>query len=473
MKEMAEFGGQRTLVNEMTAQGNKVLNTLRLLSIGSGTGSRSGDLDVDDTHSLVSLVSMIAPSPDWFAGVHGLDLCNETKWIQSKTVDLFPYDAGTDSGLKFTSANSVTNPRESIYRLTGTNPNNSMSSFFGYSTVNRMATLGFVLKSLTTPTPKTVMSTDNGTVSNSVTTQPTKTATAKPTTETTAKLTTKPSAKTTTTATAKPITKPTIDSSSKLTAKATLEPTMGGCPGNVQYQVTFDAFWTSSSHPKDYPAGSAHWSGLVGGSHNSQYEMWRPGGLSTRGMEEMAEFGGQTTLLNEMSQQGNKVLDTLKLSGIGSGTGKRSGDLDVDGTHSLVSLVSMIAPSPDWFVGVHDLDLCDGTTWIKSVTRDLFPYDAGTDSGLKFRSANDNTNPKEKIHLLTGTVPNNSQSSFYDYSSVLRMATLTLTCDACEGPTTPTSPSQESATASHGSSWATAGVLTIIFMSVVLLFVNM
>jgi hypothetical protein len=433
MKEMAEFGGQRTLVNEMTAQGNKVLNTLRLLSIGSGTGSRSGDLDVDDTHSLVSLVSMIAPSPDWFAGVHGLDLCNETKWIQSKTVDLFPYDAGTDSGLKFTSANSVTNPRESIYRLTGTNPNNSMSSFFGYSTVNRMATLGFALSSLTTPTPKPVMSADNGTVSNNVTANPT----------------------------------------AKSTTKSTTKPTMSGCPGTVTYQVTFNTFWTSSSHPKDYPAGSAHWSGLVGGSHNSQYEMWRPGGLSTRGMEEMAEFGGQTTLLNEMSQQGNKVLDTLKLSGIGSGTGKRSGDLDVDGTHSLVSLVSMIAPSPDWFVGVHDLDLCDGTTWIKSVTRDLFPYDAGTDSGLKFRSANDNTNPKEKIHLLTGTVPNNSQSSFYDYSSVLRMATLTLTCDACEGPTTPTSPSQESATASHGSSWATAGVLTIIFMSVVLLFVNM
>jgi hypothetical protein len=66
-------------------------------------------------------------------------------------------------------------------------------------------------------------------------------------------------------------------------------------------------------------------------------------------MEEMAEFGGQTTLLNEMSQQGSKVLDTFKLSSIGSGTGSRSGDLDVDGTHSLVSLVSMIAPSPDWF----------------------------------------------------------------------------------------------------------------------------
>jgi hypothetical protein len=433
MEEMAEFGGQTTLLNEMSQQGSKVLDTFKLSSIGSGTGSRSGDLDVDGTHSLVSLVSMIAPSPDWFVGVHDLDLCNGTTWIKSVTRDLFPYDAGTDSGLKFRSANDNTNPKEKIHLLTGTVPNNSMSSFFGYSTVNRMATLGFALSSLTTPTPKPVMSADNGTVSNNVTANPT----------------------------------------AKSTTKSTTKPTMSGCPGTVTYQVTFNTFWTSSSHPKDYPAGSAHWSGLVGGSHNSQYEMWRPGGLSTRGMEEMAEFGGQTTLLNEMSQQGNKVLDTLKLSGIGSGTGKRSGDLDVDGTHSLVSLVSMIAPSPDWFVGVHDLDLCDGTTWIKSVTRDLFPYDAGTDSGLKFRSANDNTNPKEKIHLLTGTVPNNSQSSFYDYSSVLRMATLTLTCDACEGPTTPTSPSQESATASHGSSWATAGVLTIIFMSVVLLFVNM
>ena len=239
------------------------------------------------------------------------------------------------------------------------------------------------------------------------------------------------------------------------------------CTGKAAYRVTFTGLWTASSHPKDYPAGSAHWSGLVGGSHNSQYEMWTPGGLSTTGMKNMAETGGQQTLLNEMAAQGSKVLATLRLSGIGLGSGSRSGDLEVDSTHSLVSLVAMLAPSPDWFAGVHDLDLCNRSTWIKSVARDLFPYDAGTDSGLRFKSANADTSPREKIHLLTGTVPNNTESSFYGYT-VPRMATLTLTCEACEGPSQPQGGSTPTEPHS-GSKYVTAGIVTLTLMPVVLL----
>ncbi|XP_062515282.1 spondin-2-like [Corticium candelabrum] len=124
--------------------------------------------------------------------------------------------------------------------------------------------------------------------------------------------------------------------------------------------------------------------------------MWVAGGQSTPGMKSMAEFGGQSTLNNEMRAQRSNVLDTLSFTVIYAGTGTRKGSLDVDGSHSLVSLVSMVAPSPDWFVGVHDLDLCNGATWTQSMTVDLFPYDAGTDSGLKFASANSATNPRSR-----------------------------------------------------------------------------
>ena len=39
----------------------------------------------------------------------------------------------------------------------------------------------------------------------------------------------------------------------------------------------------------------------------------------------------------------------------------------------VVSFITMIAPSPDWFVGVHDLNLCNTTTgkWLDSRKRDL------------------------------------------------------------------------------------------------------
>ena len=55
-------------------------------------------------------------------------------------------------------------------------------------------------------------------------------------------------------------------------------------------------------------------------------------------------------------------------------------DIDVDSP--LVTHVSMIAPSPDWFVGVNSLSLLEGGSFMSSVVIQLFAYDAGTDSGV-------------------------------------------------------------------------------------------
>ena len=40
-------------------------------------------------------------------------------------------------------------------------------------------------------------------------------------------------------------------------------------------------------------------------------------------------------------------------------------------------MVTKILPSPDWFVGVDSLNLCDGDEWIKEVSIPAYPYDAG------------------------------------------------------------------------------------------------
>jgi hypothetical protein len=45
---------------------------------------------------------MVAPSPDWFAGINSLSLCRNGAWIDGETVELADvYDAGTDSGEAF------------------------------------------------------------------------------------------------------------------------------------------------------------------------------------------------------------------------------------------------------------------------------------------------------------------------------------------------------------------------------------
>ena len=56
-----------------------------------------------------------------------------------------------------------------------------------------------------------------------------------------------------------------------------------------------------------------------------------------------------------------------------------------------------IVPSPDWFVGVDSLDLCEGGQWKENVSLELFPYDAGTDSGFTFSSPNYETIPQDKV----------------------------------------------------------------------------
>lgn len=59
-------------------------------------------------------------------------------------------------------------------------------------------------------------------------------------------------------------------------------------------------------------------------------------------------------------------------------------------------MVKMI-PSPDWFVGIDSLNLCEGGQWKQEVTLDLHPYDAGTDSGFTFSSPNFPTSPQETV----------------------------------------------------------------------------
>lgn len=48
------------------------------------------------------ILFFLGPSPDWVVGVSGLDLClKDCSWVESKVIDLLPYDAGTDGGISY------------------------------------------------------------------------------------------------------------------------------------------------------------------------------------------------------------------------------------------------------------------------------------------------------------------------------------------------------------------------------------
>lgn len=169
---------------------------------------------------------------------------------------------------------------------------------------------------------------------------------------------------------------------------------MASCtPGDptADYVVTFDATWSMTTHPTDFPS-NPHFSGLIGTTHDDSYVMWEPGGISTPGMEEMAELGRKTPLDTEIAAAtGTDVF----LSGMGIGTSPDSVTLAFTanaGAH-YVSLVSMLAPSPDWFVGVHGLSLCENDAWASEVTATLYVYDSGTDDGTTYIAPNVETVP--------------------------------------------------------------------------------
>jgi hypothetical protein len=64
---------------------------------------------------------MVAPSPDWFIGINSLNLRNASDdgWKDSFTMDVFAYDAGTDSGTNYTSTDQITTPFQPISLISG------------------------------------------------------------------------------------------------------------------------------------------------------------------------------------------------------------------------------------------------------------------------------------------------------------------------------------------------------------------
>ena len=169
------------------------------------------------------------------------------------------------------------------------------------------------------------------------------------------------------------------------------------------YTVTFTGNWTPFNHPMDFPTGRDHFSSAVGMVHKAGAQIFETGNLASEGIEDMAENGVNGALASEVEDLINSGLALHYFSGggLGSGDAERSFDIEVRSDYPLVTVVSMIAPSPDWFVAVRDVVLYDNGEFVENLTLEANSYDAGTDSGLSFTSPNADTNPPEPINRIT------------------------------------------------------------------------
>ena len=158
-------------------------------------------------------------------------------------------------------------------------------------------------------------------------------------------------------------------------------------PATASYRVTFQATWAAATHPDDFPS-SAHFSPLVGGTHAAGVTFWREGAFATEGIKDMAERGLTSTLSAEIATAiaAGTAGQVVTGGNIGGSPGLATAEFEVSQSFPLVTLVSMIAPSPDWFVGVSSEPLYANNVWVEERRFELVPWDAGTDSGVTFMS---------------------------------------------------------------------------------------
>ena len=172
---------------------------------------------------------------------------------------------------------------------------------------------------------------------------------------------------------------------------------------SATYRVTFEGKFTASAlaNRVSVPSGE-HFTTLIGAVHNGSVTFWSSGGTASAGVEAVAELG--TTGTFESAINANINAATVFEQSIASGgTATATVDIVVTTDHPRVTLLSMVAPSPDWFVGVSGLSLLDAQAdWLPSRTVNLYPWDAGTEEGTEFSLSNPATSPQGTITSLRG-----------------------------------------------------------------------
>jgi hypothetical protein len=166
--------------------------------------------------------------------------------------------------------------------------------------------------------------------------------------------------------------------------------------GPAEYTVVVKSRWTKAEHPREYPA-TAHFSGVIGTNHTADYSIFKIGTPPTPGLEALSEMGKHTPLDNEIKAAiaAGKAGTLFETAALRNFKDSIVTSIKVDDAHPLISLVMMVAPSPDWFTGVRDVDLRENGAWAASKTLDLVAYDSGGDDGTTYEAPDKDTNPKK------------------------------------------------------------------------------
>lgn len=172
---------------------------------------------------------------------------------------------------------------------------------------------------------------------------------------------------------------------------------------SARYSVTFVPTWNPATFPLDYPITHARGgllTPIIGATHGPTYRIFSTGRQPTPGLERLSEMGKHDPLDSEIKKaiadgKAGSLIE-FEMASDGPVHPSVSTEFEIDERNPMVSLVGMIAPSPDWFYGVSNVSLFDGKRWVPRLVIDAYAWDSGGDLGTTYMAEDQDANPKEK-----------------------------------------------------------------------------
>lgn len=173
------------------------------------------------------------------------------------------------------------------------------------------------------------------------------------------------------------------------------------CP-SAKYRLIVRNLWMKPRFAA-VPTGAAL-SPLTAASHSRRFSAFTLYGYASPGVQAIAEAGDNSILKEELASPMAMpfVKDVVAADGPTLSGMKTSIDIKVDCMFSIVSFLSMVAPSPDWFVAKANLETFVRGKFVDKLVGPLMVYDAGTDSGRTLMAKDSMTTPRENIAPLLG-----------------------------------------------------------------------
>lgn len=166
------------------------------------------------------------------------------------------------------------------------------------------------------------------------------------------------------------------------------------CRGSAKYKVNFHNQLTPQNFGDLIPPTGLVYSPLAGFSHSNRQSFLTVRGFADRRVEQVAETGVNTRIIRFGKRLRNRHLGVLSVVDAGAPTMPGNTTtifLNVDCEHSFVTVLGMIAPSPDWIVQINNRNLFDTARgrFVRRLSGDLIAYDTGVDDGREFTAPSD------------------------------------------------------------------------------------